>query len=149
MPNSRRYLYLHKGDNEFLADDPPRNDNGLLKDWNDAWAKINKEADGMQVEITEAMYLNSDYGEMPEWIDVHIQDDLILQYKIARSVIKSLEGARHITFTSGFVADVSDDWGRLGHWSISISDTGAWVTLRAKPDVKVVITEQFNQAIGE
>jgi hypothetical protein len=150
MSNSRQYRYLHKGDNEWLADAPPTDSS--LEDWNEAWEMVRKEAEGHQVEFTEDMYTNSEYSDLPEYINVTITDDMILQYKMARGVIKAIEGASSIVFNTGIDCYADDDWGNIGSERISISPTGAWVTITAKhssEEVEVDVSEQFNQAIGE
>jgi len=149
MSNSRQYRYLHKGDNEWLADAPPTDSS--LDDWNEAWAMVRQEAGDMQVEFTEDMYTNSEYADVPEFINVTIQDDYILQFKMARGVIKAIDGAAHICFHVGIDCYAEDDF-HIGHERISISPTGAWVTISPKhssEEVEVDVSEQFNQAIGE
>jgi hypothetical protein len=149
MPNSRQYRYLHKGDNEWLSE-PPTDD--TLEDWNEAWEMLKQEAQGHQVEFTEDMYSNSEYADIPEFINVTIKDDMVLQFKMARGVIKSLEDAHYIVFLRGIDCYTDDGWGNIGAERISISSTGAWVTICAKhssEEVEVDVSEQFNQAIGE
>jgi hypothetical protein len=150
MPNIRQYRYLHKGDNEWLADAPPTDSS--LDDWNEAWEMLRQEAKGVQVEFTEDMYSNSEYADIPEFMEVRINDDMVLQYKMARGVIKSIEDVGYIVFFKGIDCFVDDGWGNIGSERISISPTGAWVTISAKhssEEVEVDISEQFNQAIGE
>lgn len=153
MPNSRQYRYLHKGDNAWLSEPYNPSDNaGDRKDWDEEWKTINQESGGMKVEFTEDMYNNSEYGEMPEYFNVTIQDDYILQFKMARGVIKAIDGAAHISFHVGIDCYVDDDWGNIGSERISISPSGAWVTISGKhssEEVEVDVSEQFNQAIGE
>ena len=153
MPNTRQYRYLHKGDNEWLSEIPTEN----LEDWNEAWEMLrqeNKEAGNpdIQVEFTEDMYCNAEYSDLPNYINVTIKDDMILQYKMARGVIKAIEGAHCMVFHRGIDCYPDEGWGGIGYEKIAISETGAWITLGAKhssEEVEVDITEQFNQAIGE
>jgi hypothetical protein len=150
MPNSRQYRYLHKGDNEWLSEPPT--DPDTQEEWAEAWDLIKQEAEGHQVEFTEDMYTNSEYADIPEFINVTIKDDMILQFKMARGVIKAIEGAAHISFHVGIDCYTDDGWGNIGSERISISPTGAWITISGKhssEEVEVDITEQFNQAIGE
>ena len=149
MPNTRRYMPFHSRDNEWLAGDPPSDDS--LEEWNEQWEDIRKECPH-QIEFSEDMYTTSEYSDLPKWIDVTIKDEYILQYKMARGIIKSLEGAQAIVFTSGFDTDVEKGWGGIGYERLSISAESAYVTLCAKhssEEVEVCIGEQFNQAIGE
>ena len=149
MPNSRQYRYLHKGDNEWLSE-PPEAD--MQEEWDEAWGLIKQDAKGVQVEFTEDMYSNSEYGDIPEFIDVTIKDEYILQFKMARGVIKAIEGASYIAFIGGIDCYTDDGWGNVSSERISISPTGAWVTISPKhgsDEVEVDVSEQFNQAIGE
>jgi hypothetical protein len=91
-------------------------------------------------------------SDLPLWIDVTTKDDYILQYKMARGVIKSIEGAQSIVFHLGIDCGMEDGWGGIGHEEIAITDSGAYVTLSSKhnsDEVDVDVSEQFNQAIGE
>jgi hypothetical protein len=150
MPNSRQYRYLHKGDNEWLADAPPTDSS--LEDWNEAWEMVRKEAEGHQVEFTEDMYTNSEYSDLPEFINVTLKDEMVLHFKMARGVIKAIDHAKAIVFSAGIDCYADDGWGGIGYEEISITSTGAWVTITAKhssEEVEVDVSEQFNQAIGE
>jgi hypothetical protein len=150
MPNSRQYRYLHKGDNEWLADAPPTDSS--LEDWNEAWEMVRKEAEGHQIEFTEDMFSNSEYSDIPEFINVTLKDEMVLQFKMARGVIRAIESAQSIVFSAGVDCYTDDGWGGIGHEEISITPTGAWVTITAKHSsetVEVDVSEQFNQAIGE
>ena len=152
MPNSRQYRYLHKGENEWLSEPPNNPTEEDQKAWDEEWKAINLESGGIKVEFTEDMYCNSEYSDLPEFINVTIKDDYILEYKMARGLIKSLQGAQSIVFHLGIDCDIDDGWGGIGHQEIAITDGGAYVTIRSKhssEDVEVSITEQFNQAIGE
>jgi hypothetical protein len=98
------------------------------------------------------MYCNSEFSELPVWIDVTITDDFVLEYKMARGLIRSLQWAQSIVYHLGIDCDIEDGWGGIGHQEIAITDGGAYITIRSKhssEDVEVSITEQFNQAIGE
>ena len=152
MSNSRQYRYLHKGDNEWLSEPPTNPNEEDQQAWDEEWATINQESGGMKVEFTEDMYTNSEYVDIPEFINVTITDDYVLQFKMARGVIKAITGASYIVFMSGIDCYADDDWGNIGSERISISPTGAWITISAKhssEEVEVDVSEQFNQAIGE
>jgi len=148
MPNTIQYRYFHHNNNEWLADDTNKDD----EEWQEAWALVNQEASGVKVEFTEDMYTNSEYSDLPDYINVTIKDDMILQYKMARGIIKSLDGATSIVFNTGIDCYTDDGWGNIGSERISIGATGAWVTINPKhgsDEVEVDVSEQFNQAIGE
>jgi hypothetical protein len=155
MSNSRQYRYLHKGENEWLADGTNEND----PEWQQAWGQLeqdNKNAGfhDMKVEFTEDMYVNDEYGETPEWVNVTLHDAGVLPFKMARGIVKSkaMEGLQDMCFTSFVSIDVSDDFGGWSYTRLQIYEGGAYVTFCAKHtnlEVEVNITEQFNQAIGE
>jgi hypothetical protein len=152
MPNSRQYRYLHKGDNEWLSEPPNNPTEEDQKAWDEEWKTINEESEGIKIEFTEDMFINSEYSDLPEWIEVRIKDDYILSMKMARGVIKAIEGAQSIIFHLGIECYTDDGWGGIGHNEIAITDGGAYITIQAKhgsDEVEVNITEQFNQAIGE
>jgi len=149
MPNIRRYMPFHSRDNEWLASGPPTDDS--LEEWNEQWEDIRKECPH-QIEFSEDMYTTSEYSDLPKWIDVTIKDEYILQYKMARGVIKSIDGAQSIVFHLGIDCSVEDGWGNISHEEIAITDGGAYITLNSKhssEQVEVDVSEQFNQAIGE
>ena len=148
MPNTRHYRYLHKGDNEWLNETPT---DGTLEDWNEVWEDLKKEVPH-QIEFTEDMFVNSEYGEMPEWINVIITDSGVLPFKMARGVIGALDGAKGIVFHSHFSVDMSEEWGGWSYCRLEVGQTGAYLTVCAKhssDELELNITEQFNQAIGE
>jgi len=149
MTNKRRYLYLHKGDNEWLACDPPTDDS--LEEWNNAWEELKAKCPH-EIEITEDMYANDEYGDLPEWVDVTIDDEGVLAFKMARGVIGGLKGARSVVFDRHYDLDVSNEWGGWDYTRLEVFEGGAFLTFRGKhssAEVEVNITEQFNQAIGE
>jgi hypothetical protein len=155
MPNERQYRYLHKGDNEWLSEPPPSDaSEEVQKEWAQAWDEVNADkSPESKIEFTEDMYCNSEYGEMPEWINVTIHDSGVLAFKMARGIMGALDGVTGIVFRSHFDVDVSEEWGGFGYCRLEIGDThGAYLTIKAKhssEELELNITEQFNQAIGE
>lgn len=157
MSNTVQYRYFHKGDNEWLAD--PSNGNSDDPEWQRAWEEINEENkkaghEGVKIEFTEDMYMNSEYGDTPEWVNVEIKDSGVLPFKMARGIVKgqTLDGLRSMIFTHHFDVDVSSEWGGWSNTRLEIYDGGAYLTLCAKhstEEIELNITEQFNQAIGE
>jgi len=149
MANKRRYLYLHRGDNEWLACDPPTDDS--LEEWNNAWEELKAKCPH-EIEITEDMYANDEYGEVPDWVDVTLDDEGVLVFKMARGVIGGLKGARSVVFDRHYALDVSEEWGGWGYTRLEVFEGSAYLTFRgndSSAEVEVNITEQFNQAIGE
>ena len=149
MTNKRRYIYMHSGDNEWLASDPPTDDS--LEEWNQAWEKLKAECPH-EIEITDDMHASSEYGETPEWVDVTIHDEGVLPFKMARGVIGGLAGARSVTFDRHYDIAISEEWGGWDFHRLEVYEGGAYITFRGKhssDEVEVNITEQFNQAIGD
>ena len=149
MPNKRRYIYMHNGDNEWLACDRPTDD--TTGEWEKAWAELRADCPH-EIEISDDMSCNEEYGEMPEWTDITLHDEGVLAFKMARSVIGGLKGARSVTFDRHFDLDVSEEWGGWGYARLEIYEGSAYLTFRGKhssSEVEVNITEQFNQAIGD
>jgi hypothetical protein len=149
MPNSRRYMDFNRGDNEWLSEPPT--DPDTQEEWAEAWAELKKECPH-QIEFTEDIYCNSEHDGPPDWIDVHINDDYVLNFKMALGVIKSMQSADFISFSRGFDCDVEKSWGAIGYERLSIHAGQVYVTINAKhggDEIEVNITEQFNQAIGE
>jgi hypothetical protein len=148
MPNTRQYRYLHKGENEWLYDPNNADDEG----WQEAWEDLKKETPH-QIEFTEDMFINSEYGETPEWVNITIDDSGVLPFKMARGILSALDGAKGVVFHSHFSVDVSEEWGGWGYCRLEIGETGgAYLTITAKhssEELELNITEQFNQAIGE
>lgn len=153
MPNERQYRYLHKGDNEFLSEPPTDTDPAVQKEWAQAWAEINADkSPESKIEFTEDMFINSEYGETPEWINVTIHDSGVLTFKMARGIVSALDGAKGVVFHSHFSVDVSEEWGGWSYCRLEVGQTGAYLTVCAKhssDELELNITEQFNQAIGE
>jgi hypothetical protein len=153
MPNERQYRYLHKGDNEFLSEPPTDTDPEVQKEWAQAWAEINADkSPESKIEFTEDMFINSEYGETPEWINITINDSGVLPFKMARGIISALDGAKGVVFHSHFSVDVSEEWGGWSYCRLEVGQTGAYLTVCAKhssDELELNITEQFNQAIGE
>jgi hypothetical protein len=154
MPNTRQYRYLHSGDNEWLSDPPPADASEEDKEaWAEEWETIKKESEGIKVEFTEDMYVNSEHGETPEWVNVTINDSGVLPFKMARGVMGAIDGVRGIVFHTHFDVELSEEWGGWGSCHLELGNTsGAYLTIRAKhssEELELNITEQFNQAIGE
>jgi hypothetical protein len=131
---------MHRGDNEELLDDEQ-----ALKDLE---KKTNR-----SIEITEEIYNNAEYGEIPDWIDVTIKDEGVLPFKMARGVIKALDGASAITFEKFFDINVSEEWGGYFRPRLEIfGDRGVYVAFNAKhasEEIEVDISSFFNQTIGD
>jgi hypothetical protein len=153
MPNTRQYRYLHKGDNEWLSEPLNQPSEEDQEAWDDMWKEINADnTPDIKVEFTEDMFINSEYGETPEWVNVTIKDSGVLPFKMARGILSALDGARGVMFHEHFSIDISQEWGGWGYVRLEVGIGGAFLTITAKhspEELELNITEQFNQAIGE
>lgn len=148
MPSTRQYRYLHKGGNEWLANDA----NVLEEGWQDDWEELKKETPH-PIEFTEYMYANDEYFELPEWVNVTITDEHILELKLARGILKSLPTASSINFGySGADIEISKDFGGIGRIELGVTASGAYIIIHEKHSsgsMELYISQQFNQAIGK
>ena len=153
MPNIRQYRYLHKGDNDWLADPSPKENEEDQKAWDDEWAEINADnTPDIKIDFTEEMYTNSEWNDLPEWVNVTLDDSGVLPFKMARSILGALDGARGVVFHSHFSIDMPSDWGGWSYCRLEVAEGSAYITVVAKhssEELEINITEQFNQAIGE
>jgi hypothetical protein len=150
MPITYRYVYIHHGDNEWLSNPANCNDEG----WDEAWDKL-KEGCSHHIEISEELYNNQEYGEIPELIDVTIKDEGVLPLKLARTLIGGIDGATSINFAYSKYIEVvvSPEWGNFNRVCLEVgAQNSAWVLFTAKhggEEVEVNISEQFRHALGE
>ena len=147
MALTYRYMPMHHGDNEWLSNPSACNDEG----WDEAWADL-KESCPHHIHFTEDMYNNTEYGEVPQWVDITIKDEHLLEYKMARGIIKSLNSAQAVVFHLGFDVVLSSDWGGWGYKKLEICDGSAYVNIGAKhasEELEIDISEQLTHAIGE
>jgi hypothetical protein len=154
MSNIRQYRYLHRGDNDFLSQPlPPDATEEDAKLYNEQWAEINADnTPDIKVEFTEELYSNSEWNDLPEWVNVTIDDSGVLPFKMARGILGALDGARGIVFHGHFSVDMPSDWGGWSYCRLEVSSGGAYLTIVAKhssDEIELNITEQFNQATGE
>jgi len=152
MPNSKRYVDFNSGDNEWLSQPlAPDADEEETKAYNEKWAELKKDC-SYPIEFSEDIYSSCEFEGPPEWIDVHIRDEYILEFKMAKGIISSMQGADSIVFRNGFDCDVEKNWGGIGMQRLSIHQGHTYVTMNSKhgnDELEINITEQFNQAIGE
>jgi len=136
---TRRFMYMHRGENEELVDSPE--------------LKQLEEKVGYPIEITEEIYNNQEYGEIPEWIDITLKDEGVLQFKMARGVINSLDGAVSISFAKFFDVQVDPQWGAPFNPRLEIFHRqGVYIIFHAKhhnEEIELCITDFFNDTLGE
>jgi hypothetical protein len=143
MPSKKRYYYESRFDEEILCDDAE-----MAK-----FTETHAKELGYPFEVTEDMYTNTEYGEVPDWVDLTITDEGILPLRIARTMAKTLEGCSYVVMSKYFDVEVSKQWGNWCDCLLQIASRGgAYLEFRAYDGVETVevnVTEQFNQAIGE
>jgi len=150
MPDIRRYICFYHDNNEWLAGQPPT-DLKELGEWHIEWAKLRKDCEH-HIEITEEVYSNSEDSPLPDWIDIEIADEMVLDFKMAVGVIKSLRGAHAISFDRGFTVEVSPEWGAIGFSRLYITAGGGYVTIASdssSEEVELSVGEQLNKVLGE
>ena len=139
MPSKRRYYYYGSFDDEVAEDEVKMKE-------------LEKKA-GCPIEVTEDMYTNTEYGEVPEWIEFTIEDEGILPLRLARTMANTIDGCSSIVMRKYFDVEVSKEWGGWSNCRLEIADQGGvYLEFNAKHSsetVEVNVTEQFNQAIGE
>ena len=153
--NIRQYRYFHRSDNEWLSQ--PNMNPDEAEEYEQAWGMIKEENakagfKDIQIEFSEDMYTNQEYGDIPEWVNIIIHDSGVLPFKMARGILGALDGARGITFGSHFDVTMDSDWGGFSFTRLEVYEGGAYITVGAKhsnEELEINITEQFNQAIGE
>jgi hypothetical protein len=140
---------LFHGENEYLSNPPPSDASEEdLAFYESEWAKL-KEQCPHSIEFTDNIYNNNEYGEIPIWVDVCIQDEGVLPFKMAKGLLTSYDGAEAILFSKFY--DFSINKFRVSHSRMHVTKYGASLEIFGKDNeqVEVDITPQFNKAIGE
>jgi hypothetical protein len=150
MPTTRRFMDLYKGDNEWLAGEKPT-DPQELGEWHIEWAKLRKDCEH-DITFAEGIYSNQEYGNAPEWIDLTIHDEGVLNLKMARGILKSIN-ANEISFTDTRYFDVatSNDF-QQAFSKLSVQNGSAYLVVTHKEGVEEVdvdVTKFFNETIGD
>jgi len=148
VPTTRRFMDLYVGENEWLAE-PPNDE--TQEDWERAWEEINDKCPH-QIEFVEGIYSNQEYGNKPEWVDLTINDEGVLNFKMARGIINSIN-ATAITFTDAryFNVAVSKDF-HQDFSKLILQQGSAYLVVSHKDgleEIEVDISPFFNHAIGE
>lgn len=97
------------------------------------------------------IYINTEYGDQPSWIEVTIRDEGVLNMKLARGVLHDLEFHAIELYQNCLELNISEEWGNYADARVKVYKGSAWVQFYAKHTnemVEVNITDQFNQAIG-
>lgn len=123
----------------------------------DVLIRTHAEEIGCDFVVTEEMYSNAEYGEVPDWIELTINDTAVLTFKLVANLIKSIDGCDSITMritaNSGPHFAVKTEWGSYP-WATLYITQGRGVYLNVgihnvNESYEVSVTEQFFQSIGE
>ena len=123
----------------------------------DALILTHVEEIGCDFLVTEDMYSSAEYGEVPDWVELTINDTAVLTFKLVANLIKSIDGCDSIkmcvTANSGPHFSVKTEWGSYP-WAIIYITKGRGVYLEiglhnVNESYELDVTDQFFQSIGE
>jgi hypothetical protein len=123
----------------------------------DALILTHVEEIGCDFVVTDDIYSNAEYGEVPDWIELTINDTAVLTFKLVANLIKSIDGCDSITMcvtaNSGPQFAVKTEWGSYP-WATLYITKGRGVYLEiglhnVSESYELNVTEQFFQSIGE
>ena len=123
----------------------------------DALILTHAEEIGCDFVVTDDIYSNAEYGEVPDWIELTINDTAVLTFKLVANLIKSIDGCDSITMcvtaNSGPQFAVKTEWGSYP-WATLYITKGRGVYLEiglhnVSESYELNVTEQFFQSIGE
>jgi hypothetical protein len=123
----------------------------------DVLIRTHAEEIGCDFVVTDDIYSNAEYGEVPDWIELTINDTAVLTFKLVANLIKSIDGCDSITMcvtaNSGPQFAVKTEWGSYP-WATLYITKGRGVYLNVgihnvSESYELNVTEQFYQSIGE
>lgn len=123
----------------------------------DALIRTHAEEIGCDFVVTEDIYSNAEYGEVPDWVELTINDTAVLKFKFVANLIKSIDGCDSITMKEIWNGEnqfaLKTEWGNHP-WATLYITKGRGVYLEIGiPNVnesyELDVTEQFFQSIGE
>jgi hypothetical protein len=123
----------------------------------DVLIRTHTEEIGCDFTVTEDMYSSAEYGEVPDWVELTINDTAVLTFKLVANLIKSIDGCDSIKMcvqaNSGPQFAVKQEWGSYPWAMISITKgRGVYLEIgihNVRETYEVDVTEQFYQSIGE
>lgn len=123
----------------------------------DVLIRTHAEEIGCDFVVTDDIYSNAEYGEVPDWIELTINDTAVLTFKLVANLIKSIDGCDSITMcvtaNSGPQFAVKTEWGSYP-WATLYITKGRGIYLNVgihnvSESYELNVTEQFFQSIGE
>jgi len=123
----------------------------------DVLIRTHTEEIGCDFTVTEDMYSSAEYGEVPDWVELTINDTAVLTFKLVANLVKSIDGCDSIkmciTANSGPHFSVKTEWGSYP-WAIIYITKGRGVYLEiglhnVNESYELAVTDQFFQSIGE
>lgn len=123
----------------------------------DVLIRTHAEEIGCDFVVSEEIYSNVEYGEVPDWVELTINDTAVLTFKLVANLIKSIDGCDRIKMcvqaNSGPQFAVKTEWGSYP-WAMLYITKGRGVYLEigihnVRESYEVDVTEQFYQSIGE
>ena len=148
MPSTLRYYNAHCELGEKM--------NELLGE-TDVLIRTHAEEIGCDFVVTDDIYSNAEYGEVPDWIELTINDTAVLTFKFVANLIKSIDGCDSITMKEIWNGEnqfaLKTEWGNH-QWATLYITKGRGVYLEigihnVNESYELNVTEQFFQSIGE
>lgn len=123
----------------------------------DVLIRTHAEEIGCDFVVTDDIYSNAEYGEVPDWIELTINDTAVLTFKFVANLIKSIDGCDSITMKEIWNGEnqfaLKTEWGNHP-WAKLYITKGSGVYLEigihnVSESYELDVTEQFFQSIGE
>jgi len=123
----------------------------------DALIRTHAEEIGCGFVVGEDMYSNAEYGEVPDWVELTINDTAVLTFKFVANLIKSIDGCDSIVMKEIWNGEnqfaLKTEWGNHP-WAKLYITKGRGVYLEigihnVSESYELDVTEQFFQSIGE
>ena len=123
----------------------------------DALIRTHAEEIGCDFVVTDDIYSNAEYGEVPDWIELTINDTAVLTFKFVANLIKSIDGCDSITMKEIWNGEnqfaLKTEWGNHP-WAKLYITKGSGVYLEigihnVNESYELDVKKQFFQSIGE
>ena len=121
----------------------------------DVLIRTHAEEIGCGFVVTEDIYSNAEYGEVPDWVELTINDTAVLTFKFVANLIKSIDGCDSITMKEIWNGEnqfaLKTEWGNH-QWATLYITKGRGVYLEigihnVNESYELDVTEQFFQSI--
>jgi hypothetical protein len=123
----------------------------------DALIRTHTDEIGCDFVVTDDIFSNAEYGEVPDWVELTINDTSVLTFKFVANIIKSIDGCDNITMKEYWNGekqfDVKTEWGKHPWVKLYITNNkSACLEIgihNVSESYELDVTEQFFQSIGE